>query len=72
MSNLLFTTVPIEQQETIIGGVADVNLGDLNKINAQGKNNIIAIQNNITVINMIFNFFIYPRSQNRKHRRCKF
>ncbi|MBO1064964.1 MULTISPECIES: hypothetical protein [Nostocales] len=72
MSNLLFTTLPIEQQETIIGGVADVNLGDLNKINAQGKNNIIAIQNNITVINMIFNFFIYPPFQNRKYRRCKF
>lgn len=72
MSNLLFTTVPIEQQETIIGGVADVNLGDLNKINAQGKNNIIAIQNNITVINMIFNFFIFPRSQSKKHRRYQF
>ncbi len=72
MSNLLFTTVPIEQQETIIGGVADVNIGDLNNINAQGKNNIIAIQNNITVINMIFNFFIYPSASRRKHHRGRF
>ncbi|MTJ52890.1 hypothetical protein FJR38_09620 [Anabaena sp. UHCC 0253] len=69
MSNVLFSNVPIEQQETIIGGVGDVNIGD---INTQGKNNVVTTINNITIINMMFNFFLYPRSPNRKNRRCKF
>ncbi|OBQ15571.1 hypothetical protein [Anabaena sp. AL93] len=70
MSNLLLTTVPIEQQETIIGGGGSgVNISDINALGI-GENNVVF--NNITIINMIFNFFIYPLSQNRKHRRCKF
>jgi hypothetical protein len=67
MSNLLFTTVPIEQQETIIGGLADVNIGDIKAL----QNNV-QIYNQITIINIMFNFFIYPRCQNRKSRRRKF
>ncbi|MDK2411745.1 hypothetical protein QHH11_23755 [Aphanizomenon sp. PH219] len=71
MSNPLFTTVSIEQQETIIGGGG--NISDTNAV-AIGNNNVVAISNNITnttIIYMIFNFFVYPRSQSRKHRRCK-
>ena len=69
MSNSLFTRVPIDQQETIIGGVADIIIGN---INTQGNNNVIAMSNNITIINMIFNFFIYPRPRSRKRGHCKF
>ncbi|KHG40285.1 MAG: hypothetical protein HEQ20_10760 [Aphanizomenon flos-aquae KM1D3_PB] len=71
MSNQLFTTVSIEQQETIIGGGGNIN--NANAV-AIGNNNLVAISNNITnikIIYMIFNFFVYPRSQSRKHRRCK-
>ena len=71
MSNPLFTTVSIEQQETIIGGGGNIN--NANAV-AIGNNNLVAISNNITnikIIDMIFNFFIYPPSQSRKHRRSK-
>jgi hypothetical protein len=72
MSNPLFTTVSIAEQQTIIGGASRRNLNLLNNIKVQGRNNVVVVVNNITIINMIFNFFIYPPRRRRKRCSCKF
>ncbi|MBE9260069.1 hypothetical protein [Dolichospermum sp. LEGE 00246] len=67
MSNLLFATVPIEQQETIIGGVKDIS--DINAL-AIGEGN--KVSNNITILSYTYNFFFFRPSFGKKNRRSKF
>ncbi|MTJ14806.1 hypothetical protein FJR11_19945 [Anabaena sp. UHCC 0187] len=73
MSNLLFTVVPIEQQETIIGGRnIKARANNVNDIQVKGNNNVVVVVNNITIINIIINVIICSCGGGRKHRSRRF